>query len=65
MANELSIAGGLSPSSNPSFELAGKSNQVSSLLISGNHKDITLRSSTTLTVGEANERDDRSSIRRI
>ena len=57
MANELSIAGGLSPGSNPSFELAGKSNQVSSLLISGNHKDITLRSSTTLTVGEANERD--------
>ena len=56
VANELSIAGGLSPSSNPSFELSGKSNQISSLLISGTHKDITLRSSTTLTVGEANER---------
>lgn len=56
MASELSIAGGLSPSSNPSFELSGKSNQISSLLISGTHKDITLRSSTTLTVGEANER---------
>ena len=56
MANELSIAGGLSPGSDTSFELSEKSNQVSSLLISGNHKDITLRSSTTLTVGEANER---------
>jgi filamentous hemagglutinin family protein len=56
VANELSIAGGLSPSSNPSFELSGKSNQVSSLLISGTHQDITVRSSTTLTVGETNER---------
>jgi filamentous hemagglutinin family protein len=58
VANELSIAGGLSPSSNPSFELSGKSNQVSSLLISGTHKDITVRSSTTLTVGEAVDLDD-------
>jgi filamentous hemagglutinin family protein len=60
VANELSIAGGLSPSSNPSFELSGKNNQVSSLLITGTHQDITVRSSTTLTVGEAVDLDDQT-----
>ena len=53
--SELSVTGGISPSSTQNFDLSGKSNTVTKLLVTGGHQDFKVRSSKSLQVGESLE----------